>query len=111
MTKCEECKSWQFVGNYGPLSDGEEIGECRRRSPAPASGQQHQLMQMLRVVALSAAKASGLDTTHQPRMDDAAIPVLSAIYHDLNQPAGWPVTTADAWCGEFEKRAEATGHS
>lgn len=103
MTKCSECRFWKFIGNYGPLSEGEEIGECCRRSPAPASGQQHQLMQMLRVVALSAAKASGLDEAHQPRIDDAAIAASSAIYYDLNQPAGWPITFADAWCGEFEK--------
>jgi len=101
---CQNCAYWE-ISSYseatlaedntiGPFSDVS--GECRRRAPVP---QQHIV---LHTGQLTAQAAYALNIMANIKIDENDDYELGSVYED--QVHEWPMTNANAWCGEFKRK-------
>lgn len=97
--QCKNCKFWKR--NLSALGIHGDDGQCRRRAPTRV-GLDHETKQMLRLIAESAVKSSGLTADHEPAVDEEASASIGAIFNHDDEPVKWPFTWDDDGCGDGE---------
>jgi hypothetical protein len=104
--RCQNCAYWEFPlrqkqqldddNAKGPFSD--IYAECRRHAPIPL---QYVILHIGQLTAQVAVAVNILAGIKMSENDDYE---LGSDYEDNIHE--WPMTNANAWCGEFEQRRE-----
>jgi hypothetical protein len=107
MMLCQNCIYWeiadyncdQLIKDNAKGAFSDVVGECRRCAPRPL---QHIILHTGQMVARA---AFALNTMAKiPINEEADDYEMGSTYEDNVHE--WPMTNANAWCGEFKKREE-----